>query len=75
MEKPTVTALATKAAISKSYACEILGARSPSRSLAIHIFRTTGWRHGSIADLTAEQMNVLESIEPWVPVANREQAA
>lgn len=72
MEKPTVTALAEAAGISKSYACEILGTennppRSPARSLAIHIYRTTGWRHESIADLTDDQMSVLEVVDPWQP--------
>ena len=71
MEKPTVSDLATKAAISKSYACEILGERTPSRPLAIHIFRATGWKHDIIADLSAEQIALLESIEPWTPVAGR----
>ena len=71
MEKPTVTELAAKAGISKPYACEILGRRVPARSLAIHIFRTTGWRHDIIADLTDAQIDVFESIEPWVPVADR----
>lgn len=75
MGKPTYAELADKAKISKSYACEILGNRPPSRPLAIHIFRTTGWRHEVIADLTEEQMAVLESIEPWTPVAQRQEAA
>lgn len=60
--------LADRAGISKSYASEILNdARAPSRSLAIHIFRITGWRHSTIADLTDEQMTMLEQIEPWSP--------
>jgi hypothetical protein len=53
-----------------SYASEILsGARNrvPSRPLAIHILRTTGWRHPLLADLTDEQIDTLEQIEPWVP--------
>lgn len=70
MEKPGVTELAKAAGISKSYACEILGtdnvpAKAPSRSLAIHIYRATGWRHESIASLTVEQMSVLEEVDPW----------
>jgi hypothetical protein len=76
MEKPTVTTLATRAGISKSYACEILGDRQPARPLAIHIFRTTGWKHPVIADLTREQIDMLESIEPWTPrPTHTEQAA
>ena len=71
MEKPTLSELVNKASISKSYACEILGERQPSRPLAIHIFRTTGWRHPVIAELSAAQIDVLESIEPWTPKKDR----
>ena len=71
MGKPTVTELARAAGISKPYACEILGARVPARPLAIHIFRTTGWKHEIIADLSDEQIALLESVEPWVPVSER----
>lgn len=63
---PGTQELANAAGISKSYASEILnGKRDPSRPLAIHIYRMTDWRHGSIADLTDEQLTMLEQIEPW----------
>ena len=71
MEKPKVSDLAAKAGISRPYACEILGDRIPARPLAIHIFRTTGWRHESIADLSDEHMAVFEQVDPWVPVKDR----
>src|SRR4249919_1295172 len=62
----TYSDLAAAAGISRSYANEILnGKRAPSRSLAIHIFRKTEWRHDSIADLTDDQLEMLEQIEPW----------
>lgn len=68
----TPTQLSNATGISVPYASQILSddpnqRRTPGRSLAIHIFRKTGWRHESIADLTDEQMNLLEQIEPWVP--------
>ena len=76
MEKPTLSVLATGARISKSYGSEILnGIREPSRSLAIHIFRCTGWKHSSIAGLTDEQITVLESVAPYQPRANESAAA
>lgn len=54
--------------ISKAYASLIVsGKQKPSRPLAIHIFRKTGWRHELIADLTDEQLEMLEQIEPWQP--------
>lgn len=69
MAKPTTSELAAKAGISKSYASEILSGKRETlgRPLAIHILRRTGWRHDSIADLTAEQIDLLEQIEPWQP--------
>ena len=72
VEKPGTMELARAAGISKSYASEILNdgsEKAPSRSLAIHIFRTLGWRHPTIEDLTEEQMKVLEQVEPWVRAA------
>jgi hypothetical protein len=64
--KPSV--LAQTAEISMSYASEILSkGRVPSRPLAIHIYRKTGWRHSRIADLSDEQMATLETVEPWTP--------
>ncbi|WP_419808363.1 hypothetical protein [Sphingomonas sp.] len=43
------------------------GIRRPARALAIHIFRRTGWKHDSIGDLTDDQIETLETIEPWSP--------
>jgi transcriptional regulator with XRE-family HTH domain len=63
---PRTTELAAAAGISKSYASEILsGSRTPSRSLAIHVLRRTGWRHAMLSGLTDEQIAVLEAIDPW----------
>ncbi|WP_375272074.1 GIY-YIG nuclease family protein [Sphingomonas sp.] len=62
--------------ISKAYASMILSGRQiPSRSLAIHIFRKTGWRHPLIADLSDEQIATLETIEPWTARADAQAAA
>lgn len=63
---PSYGDLAKAAGISRSYAHEIMSnTRQPSRSLAIHILRKTGWRHPVIADLTDAQIDVLETVEPW----------
>lgn len=63
---PTPKALTEATGISPSYASMILtGARQPARPLAIVIFRKTGWRHSLIADLSEEQIAVLEQVEPW----------
>lgn len=48
------------------------GQRTPPRPLAIAIFRGTGWRHSTIADLSDEQIDVLESVEPWTRKAAAE---
>lgn len=56
--------------ISKSYASMILsGRQKPSRPLAIHIFRATGWKAKPIASLSDAQIDMLEQVEPWRPSA------
>jgi hypothetical protein len=72
MPKPTQTELIEATGISQPYASMILmdqgeHRRVPARSLAILIFRKTGWKHPSIADLTEEQMRVFEEVDPWSP--------
>lgn len=69
MAPPGTQELSEKAGISKSYASEILAGKRPTlgRPIAIHIFRTTGWRHESIADMTEAQMQVFEQVDRWTP--------
>lgn len=78
METPSPKALVEATGISPSYASMILSdgehKRVPPRSLAILIFRKTGWKHSSIADLTEEQMAVFEQVDPWTPRAQDEAA-
>lgn len=72
-DPPNYTDLSVAAGISVSYANEILSKkRTPSRALAIHIYRKTGWRHESIAELSEEDMATFERHEPFQP---REAAA
>lgn len=70
MDKPSPKAIVEATGISQPYASMILAEdetkrRTPPRPLAIAIFRKLGWRHETIADLTEQQMAVLEEIEPW----------
>ena len=78
MEAPTPKDLAAAVGISFSYAHKILlggeHGRTPPRPLAILIYRKTGWPHESIADLTEDQMQVFEQVEPWTPRAQEEAA-
>ncbi|AIT81244.1 hypothetical protein JI59_16390 [Novosphingobium pentaromativorans US6-1] len=68
MDKPSPRELREATGISQSYASMIAnGVRDPSRPLAIHIFRKTGWKHPLIADLCADQIDVLEKVDPWHP--------
>lgn len=68
MDIPAVSDIVAQAGISKSYASEIRsGARRPSRPLAIHILRKTGWRHSLLDGLTDEQLSMLEQVEPFTP--------
>jgi len=63
-EAVTPTSLASAAGISIPYASQILGdKRTPSRALAIHIYRRTGWKTSNIASLTEQQIDMLEQIE------------
>lgn len=70
--KPGTMELADLAGISKSYASEIVNnLRRPSRPLAIHILRRTGWRHPLLDGLSDEQIATLETVEPWKPAEAR----
>jgi hypothetical protein len=79
MEIPSPKALVDASGISPSYASMILSdgehKRTPPRSLAIRIFRETGWKHPSITDLTETQMKVFEEVDPWVAPKNRQDEA
>ena len=68
MQKPTFKTLVDEVGISRGHASDILNnRRPPSRPLAIHIYRQTGWMHETIAGLTADQIAVLEQVDPWQP--------
>ena len=43
----------------------LTGSRKPPLALAIHIFRETGWRHATIAELDDQQIDALERVERW----------
>lgn len=79
MADPTAQDIVAATGISSSYASMILRdsadpnkSRTPPRPLAILIYRKTGYRHPSIAELTEAQMKVFEQVETWTP---REKAA
>jgi transcriptional regulator with XRE-family HTH domain len=64
--QPALKDLVALTGISKGYASDILtGSRKPSRRVAIHIYRRTGWRHELIAGLTPEQIDALEAVDPF----------
>lgn len=74
MEKPSLKTAMEVAGISKSYAWDVLNDKqAPSRPLAVHLYRRTGWKHPCIASLTEEQIAASEILEPWI--APRERAA
>lgn len=71
---PTAAEISDAVGISRSYAAMILNesddpnkSRTPPCSLAILIYRKTGYRHPSIAELTEAQMQVFEEVDPWTP--------
>ena len=78
---PSPKELVEATGISSSYASMILSesddpakSRTPPRSLAIAIYRGTGWKHPSIVALTDEQMRVFEEVDPRTPPKEREAA-
>jgi len=72
MDTPTAKQLCDATGISPSYAHMILnGDRQPKRGLAIFILRQLGWKHESISDLTDEQIEVFEQVEPWTPTVRK----
>lgn len=76
IDPPSIKALTEATGISQSYASMILSRdRQPSRPLAIAILRKTGWRHPLLTDLSDEQIDVLESVEPWTPKPAQDAAA
>jgi hypothetical protein len=79
MDKPSPAALVEASGISLSYANKILldgdHKRVPPRSLAILIFRKTGWAHPSIEHLSDEKMKIFEEEDPWTPPKERQDEA
>jgi transcriptional regulator with XRE-family HTH domain len=72
MEKPTQTEMQERLGISQGYASLLLrGVRDPAKGLAVRIYREFGWRHRVIADLSDEQIDMLEQMFPWSPVSDR----
>lgn len=64
MGKPTIRELMDAAPISKAWASGILsGAVTPSRALAVHVYRQTGWKAPVIAHLSDEQIDAVEQAE------------
>jgi len=61
---PKYSELIAKVGISRGYASDIaLGHSTPSRALAIRIYRHTGWKASNIASLSDEDICFLERIE------------
>lgn len=66
MEAPSYVDLANATGISRSFAHEILNTpKKPSGSLAVHIYRATGWKHPRIAGMTDDQIAAYEAMHPY----------
>lgn len=60
----TPTAMASRVGISVPYASQLLsGRRTPSRALAVRIWRGTGQKLGPLAHVADADIEVLERIE------------
>lgn len=61
---PKYSELVAQVGISRGYASDIAtGVATPSRALAIRIYRQTGWKASNIASLTDADIDVLERVE------------
>lgn len=64
MGKPTIRELRAAAPLSKGWAAGILsGTVTPSRAMAVHIYRQTGWKPSVLAHLSDEQIDAVEQAE------------
>jgi hypothetical protein len=67
MGKPTIRQLRDAAPVSKAWASLILSedenAAPPSRALAVHIYRQTGWKPLVLAELSEEEIDAVEKAE------------
>lgn len=61
---PKYSELVAQVGISRGYASDIAtGIVTPSRALAIRIYRKTGWKPSNISSLTEADIDVLERVE------------
>jgi len=52
--------------ISQTYASLILrGLRSPSKSLAVHIYQELGWMHPVLEGLSKADIEAFARVQPW----------
>lgn len=64
MGKPTIRQLMDVAPIGKGWAAGILSGKvTPSRALAVHVYRQTGWKPAVLAHLSDEQIDAVEKAE------------
>lgn len=63
MGKPTIRQLMQSAPVSKGWASAILSGEAPSRALAVHIYRQTGWKAAGLAELSEEEIEAVEKAE------------
>lgn len=64
MGKPTIRELRSVAPLSKGWAAGILsGSVVPSRAMAVHIYRQTGWKPKVLEHLSDAQIDAVEQAE------------
>lgn len=58
--------IAEASGLSQSYASMIANdQRRPPLGLAIHLYRTIGWRHERLRDLTDAELDIVARVAPW----------
>ncbi len=67
-KEPSMNQRIVALGISKTHASQIInGKGDPCLSLAVAIWRATGWKCQRIAHVTDEHLAIVEEVEPWVP--------
>lgn len=71
MTKPTIKALMEAVPVSKSYASVILNDGMIPLNLAALVYRETGWRHGSVTEMSPKTLREIADKQPWTPPKER----
>jgi hypothetical protein len=71
MGTPTIRQVVEELGISRGYACDILNNKTQPRGLIVQIYRRFGWKAPLIADMSDEQIDMIEEVERLAPTGRK----